>query len=268
MKAVRNLVVIGDTHFCSSTALFPPQFQIHDGQFIIASATQKVLWSYWESFWDWTNRLLHGEPYALIHNGDLVDNKHHDTLQLASGSEAIQLRVAEHCMKPRIAKAEVYYQIRGTPAHSGSLGDLEEMAAQRMGAKPDAEGNYSRYELAVQLGKDLIHFAHHIPTTTRAAYRSSPLMALIAESFTQAGEWGEKPPTILVRSHAHGYVEVKVANCRAVLVPSWQGKTEYVWKKSTIAQPVIGGIVIRQGEFGTHIRERIFKLPGAEVEKL
>jgi hypothetical protein len=263
----KNIVVIGDTHCGSSVGLNPPRVLLDDGLEVVARGHSRIIWNYWQDFWKWVYQRLDGQPFVLVHNGDAVDNRHHHSLQLLAGSLATQKDIAQTVLEPHVKKAEAFYMIRGTPAHSGESAELEESLAKSLGAVPE-RGSYTRNELWVQLGKEVIHFAHHIPTSGSHAYKSSPAMRLMAQAFADAGEWGLRPPTMMVRSHVHDYIEVKRPNCRVVVCPCWQGKTGFIWKKDTITQPVLGGLLIRLGDEGVHVRERVYRLPRAKVVRV
>jgi len=265
------IVVVGDTHFGSLVALAPPVIDCADGQQLIASNLQKLIWSYWCNFWNWTEDVLGGDPFILVHNGDMCDGRHHRCLQLADGGKLnTQQAIAEEVMTPHVKRAQAYYQISGTPAHAGESSEVEESVAKHLGAVKDTEGKrWTRQTLWVQTKTgEVIQFAHHIATSSAHAYKSSPAMRLMAQAFADAGERGLKPPNIMVRSHVHDYIEVKRQNCRVVVCPCWQAKTGFIWKKDTITEPVIGGLIIRQGEYGIHIREKTFTLPRPELIKL
>lgn len=265
MKSIRNIVTIADTHCGSSVGLAPPTVRLDDGHVVHIEGHSKFIWQCWGNFWDWVYDRLAGEPFVLVHNGDVVDNQHHGTLQVISGNPALQKSVAVRVLEPHTKKAAAYYQIRGTPAHTGEQAHLEEDIAKTLGAKGESADTLSRYELWVQLGKEIIHFAHHIPTSSAHAYKSSPAMRLMAQAFADAGEWGLKPPTMMVRAHGHDYIEVKRPNCRVVVCPCWQAKTGWIWKKDTISQPVIGGLLIRLGSEGVHVRERVYRIPRPDM---
>lgn len=269
VESIRDLVVISDTHFGSSVALMPPNFKTDDGQTVQQSPTQVKLWQHWTDFWTWTYRRLAGKPFALIHNGDIIDGDHHGTKQLITGNSAIQARMAEECLRPHVAKSKAFYVIRGTEAHVGHSAENEERIAERLGAVMDeSTGSFSRWELWIELGKELLHFSHHIATTTSTAYKSSPLMRTMAAAFSTAGEWGIRAPSFLIRGHCHDYTEVKRSNCRIVTCPCWQVKTGFVYKFNTTDQPVIGGLLIKLGDEGVHVREKIYTIDRPQFVKL
>ena len=259
LAKIKNIVVIGDTHFGSSIALMPEKFVTQDGLLVRPSAPQRQLLEWWREFERFALRITNGEPFITIHNGDIVDGDHHHCVQLVSNNRQAQRQMAEEFLEksPLIKRAEKVYFIAGTAAHAGQSNQDEEAIAKNLGGTRDHLGRYCRQDLWVEMGKDLIQFAHHIGTTSSQAYKSSPAMRLMASMYGAAGEWGFRPPTIMIRSHAHDYVEVKRPNCRVVVCPAWQLKSDWVWGKDTASLPIIGGLVIRQGEEGVHIREFI-----------
>lgn len=255
-----DIVVIGDTHFGSSVGLAPRKVTLDDGHVVNIKGYSKFILDCWEDFWEWVDKLLAGAPFILVHNGDVVDNQHHQTLQVLSGNTCTQKDIALEMMKPIVAKAKAYYQIRGTPAHTGEQAQLEEDIARSLKAVKEGK-NASRYVLWVRMGNQIIHFAHHIPTSGSHAYKSSPAMRLMAQAFADAGEWGLKPPNIMIRSHVHDYIKVARANCQVAICPCWQAKTGFIWKKDTMTEPVLGGLVIRNGKDGVYIKERTYRIP-------
>jgi len=258
---VKNIVVISDTHFGSTLSICPPKFQLDDGGFYTPSPLQRTLWRYWTDFWGWIDERLDGAPHILVHNGDVLDGVHHKTTTLVSHNLKDQENMSVQCLQPRVDKALKFFQIRGTEAHVGPSADCEERIAKRLNADVDPDTNqHSRWELTMKFGREILHFSHHIGTTSSTAYESSAPMREIAASFIEAGQWGDVSPTILVRSHRHRYIEVKPANCRIVVTPAWQAKTPFVFKMDRMRSPMFGGLLIRLGDEGVHIREKIYTI--------
>ena len=256
LSQIKNIVVIGDTHCGSSAAIMPPSFCLRDGQPVGMSPRQAQLWGWWREFWDkFVPHVTKGEPFVLVHNGDIVDGAHHGCTQLVTANMDKQREMAKMLLEPVVAKAQAFYCISGTAAHAGQSNADEETVARELGAKIDENKNRCRQDLWIEMSDALIQFAHHIGTTSSAAYKSSPAMRTMAAMFTAAGEHGFRPPNMMIRSHAHDYVEVKRANCRVTVCPAWQLKSDWMWGKDTTSLPIIGGLVIRQGEDDVHIRE-------------
>lgn len=265
---IKNIVGISDTHFGSQYSICPPKVKLDAGGFYTPSVIQRKLWTYWEDFWEWTYDHLDGAPFVLAHIGDVIDGQHHGSVDTVSGNLEDQTDIAVNALKPHVNKAHKYFQIRGTEAHSGKSAQEEEAIAKALGAERDKEtGAYSRYELTIKFGPEIVHFAHHIGTTTSTAYESSALMREIATAFVESGQWGVPPATIYVRGHRHRYMEVKARKTRIVVCPGWQAKTPWVHRIDRLRVPQFGGLIIRLGEEGVHIRERLYTIShGIDVQ--
>lgn len=253
MKPIRNLVIISDTHFGCRLALCPPEgATLDDGGIYLPSRMQKVVWSWWEEFWgEWVPKNTRGEPFILVHNGDVIDGVHHGATTQISQNIKDQRDLAIKVLKKQVAKAEKFFSVRGTPAHVGQSSIHEEEVAEALDAKPNRDGQHSRYELWYKLGDHLIHFLHHIGTTSSSAHESSAVNAELAAEFVEASRWGEKSPTCIVRSHRHRAIEIRLPTragyATAVVTPAWQLKTNFAFKiaGARLSPPQIGGVLIR-----------------------
>jgi hypothetical protein len=263
---IRNIVVVGDAHCGSTTGLLPPGCLDDDGQPLGLSPLQRWLWVKWEDFWEWAYGTIGPHPFAFVFLGDACDGRHHGTTQLVSANIAVQQAIAMRALAPIVKRATRSFFIRGTEAHVGQAAETEETLAKSLLHKE--HGTCSQFDLWIKMGRDTIHFAHHIATTTSAAYKSSPLMRLMAAAFAAAGEHNFKAPNIMVRGHCHDFTGVQRPRHRVVTCPSWQGKTAHVWKFSTVEPVVVGGLIIRRGDDGVHIRERLYTQPQPRVVRL
>lgn len=247
---VRRLVVISDTHCGCAMGLCPPSFALDDGGEYQASRLQRVVWGWWEEFWgEFVPHATRGEPYAIVHNGDVIDGSHHKGTTQITHNIGTQRRIAEVCLRPHITRAAAYYHIRGTEVHIGQSGEDEEAVARALGAKPDGEGRHAQWEFRATIGNRLIHFTHHISTSTSPYAESGGLMREIVNMYVECGQSGDRPVDLIVRSHRHRTMEVTVpgkhGKCTAIATPAWQLKTPYVFRTGArLTQPQIGGVVI------------------------
>ena len=257
-KLPRNVVVISDTHVGGRTALCPPTVQLDDGGVYTPSKQQKILYGWWREFWDeFVPHVTKGEPYVVVHNGDCVDGAPHGSVAQISHLMDDQVVAAIDLMGPivRNKKVQSYYHIRGTEAHIGKSGELEERTAKALGAVKDDDGRFARWELWLRMGdgknEHLVHFLHHIGSTGSTHYESSAVMAELAAELTEAARWGENPASAIVRSHRHRSIEVRIPSSHgwrfAVVTPAWQLKTPFAYKipGARLAPSQIGGIVLR-----------------------
>lgn len=259
-KPIHNLVVVSDTHCGDGLALCPPEVRLDDGGTYKQSKLQRVLWAWWKEFWDeFVPTATHGEPFSVVHNGDAIDGVHHNSTNQITHNLATQRGIAQTILEPVVEAAEGrYYHIRGTEAHVGKSAESEEELARNLGAIPNDDGQFSRYELRKIVGNGLVHCLHHVGTTGSNAYEATAVHKELVETYTEAARWGTRPPDIIVRSHRHRHIETSIPNrrlvngawvhgkARAVVTPAWQSKTPFAWKipGARLSTPQFGGIVI------------------------
>ena len=262
-KEIRNVVVFSDTHVgCQMGLCHPDGAALDDGGTYTPSALQVKVWRLWESFWgEWVPRVTHDEPFAVVFNGDAIDGSHHGSTTQWSHNLKDQVAHAEKIFAPGVEACEGrYYHIRGTEAHVGQSGNEEERLAKAVGAIADGQGRYARWELWKRIAKNLVHFTHHIGTTSSSAHETSAINAELASAFNESGRWGHEAPAIIVRSHRHRSAEIRLpaawGYATAIVTAAWQLKTPFVYRipGGRNSTPQIGGALIRHGDEELHTR--------------
>lgn len=277
----RSLIVVSDTHSGCKLSLCPDRpVQLDGGGQYTASNFQKQIRKLWEEFWgEWVPLVTNGEPYDLVHNGDAIEGVHHGSTTQISHNMMDQRRMAAIVLKPIVEQCKAgggkYYHIRGTEAHVGQSGEHEETLAKDLGAVPNDEGQYARWDLWKRVGTDrgpLVNLLHHIGTTGSAAHEASAVNAELTAMFVEAARWRQEPPDFVVRSHRHRSIAVDVETGRghgaAIVTPCWQGKTPFAWKipGGRVSQPQFGGIMIRQGERSNYYDRKIWSIERSRTE--
>lgn len=274
---VRHIVVVSDLHIGCQLGLCPKDGgRQAEGGVYTPSAFQQQLYSMWDAFWnDEIPRITEGEPYDIVINGDILDGSHHQSVSQWTHNITDQAAAALEILQPiRDACRGQFYVIRGTEVHVGKSGQDEEWLARELKAVPTKTKQFSRYELWKKLGGGLIHFTHHIGTTSSSAYESTAVYRELVESFVEAARWKERPPDVIVRSHRHRHfvVEVATGNGKAtsVVTPAWQGKTPFAHRIAGArqSQPQFGGIILtwsRKERF-IYERHRVWRLDRPEAE--
>lgn len=283
---MNNIVYISDTHCGCRVALCPPKgIRLDGGGWYHPSELQQKMYAMWEHFWDvFVPEVTHGEPYVVVMNGDAVDGSHHKSKTQISQNFADQHNIAMELLAPIVERAETYYHIRGTEAHVGQSAENEEILARSLGAKPNAQGEYSRFDLWKTIGPsgDLVHFLHHVGSTGSQAYEATAVHKELTESYIEAARWGRRPPTAIVRSHRHRSIEINIPTqldpnepnetqqAMAVVSACWQGKTPFVWKipGGRLSTPQFGGGVLRYHEKDRVLfnRAKVWTVERSEVE--
>lgn len=269
----RNLVVISDTHCGCKLGLCPPTpIPLDMGGTYTASVFQQKMWALWLEFWNaWVPTVTRGEPFDVVHNGDAIDGRHHNSTTQITHDLEDQSRIAEAVLTPIVQRARdsggQYYHIRGTEAHVGQSGENEERLARSLGATPNEHGQYARFDLWKRVGGScLVHLLHHVGTTSSAAHETSAVNAELTAEYVEAARWRREPPDFIVRSHRHRSCAVDLNSAKgyaaAIVTPAWQGKTPYVWKipGARLSEPQFGGVLIRQGDEEFYYRRKVWSL--------
>lgn len=274
MTAIRQAVVVSDLHCGCQFGLCPPEVTLDGGGSYRASGLQGKVWRYWDQFWNrYVPRVTRSEPWVLILNGDAIDGVHHGVNTLATSNISDQVGIAEACLRGPVSQAAALYVVRGTEVHVGQSGEDEETLAKRLGAKPDANGRHSRFELRLKLGEALVDVQHHIATVNSNAYETTALTREFVTACEEAGRNGQQRPDCIIRSHRHRYAETRVpvkggygivATC-----PGWQLKTPLTYRMPGARQalPQFGGLVLRYGdEDGLYVRARVWTIERTPIE--
>jgi hypothetical protein len=279
---VRTLIVVSDTHCGCRLGLFNPNVPVRldDGGFYRASELQEKMWAFWREFWDeWVPTVTKGEPYDICHNGDVIEGVHHHATTQVSHNINDQKRIALAVMLAEVERCKKsggsYYHIRGTAAHVGQSSIFEDEVAEALGAVPNTQGQFARYDLWKRVGDAagaLVHLLHHIGTTSSAAHESSAVNAELTAEYVEAARWNREPPDFIVRSHRHRSIAVDLNSAKGyaagIVTPAWQGKTPFAWKipGARISEPQFGGIAIRQGDEENYYRRKVWSLDRSPVE--
>lgn len=269
VKEIRNIVVISDTHVgCRLGLCHRDGAELDDGGTYYPSKLQQRLWEMWEEFWgEWVPHVTHGEPFAVVHNGDCIDGVHHNAVTQWSHNLEDQVEHAYKILKPVVELCEGrYYHIRGTESHVGKSATEAERLAKRLGAVPNEEGQHARYELWLRCGNHLCHFLHHIGTTSSAQHETSAVNAELTAIYADSGRWGLESPMIVCRSHRHRCSEVRLpcagGYATVFVTPGWQLKTPFAWRVAgtRVSTPQVGGSLIRLGDEELYTRHKVWDI--------
>lgn len=269
-KMINNIIVVSDLHCGCQLGLCPSRkIPLDGGGSYESSLLQKKVWRMWRKFWsEWVVKVTRKGKFAVVLNGDALNGNPHGAISNITDNMADQLTIAKMVLEPIVEACEGrYYHIRGTEAHVGKSGQYEEMLAESLGAIPDGNDNYARWEMWLRMNEPLIHFSHHIGATGSSAYESTAVYKEYVEACVESGRWKEETPDLIIRSHRHRYFKTEVEGekgaAMVVVTPGWQLKTPYVYRMPSgrISTPHIGGILIRTGdEDPIYTRSKIWKI--------
>lgn len=271
MKKV--ITVVSDLHVGSSIGLCRGEgMRLADGGGYEPSRFQQELWRAWNLFLKFSGE-IGGDKRILVINGDLVDGAHHNTVALATNNIEVQEAEAVAILKAAASAFDEVFVVRGTEAHTQPGAQSDERIAKAIGCEVDVlTGQFSRWQLWLDVDGVVMNIAHHIGTTSSAAYESSAVMREMVAALVEAGQWGQKLPDVIVRSHRHRFIEVSIPSARgrirAVVTPSWQLRTPYVERLDRMRMPHIGGVVFSVEEKQCQVYEKIYPMKNAKVLKV
>ncbi len=248
------IAVTSDHHTNSTLGLSPASVTLDDGGSYRPSRLQNKLRRHWVAFVEQSQRMkeVYGGSLISVFNGDVTDGDHHQTRQIISANRSEIVRVAVRTLAPLVEISDRSYFIRGTSAHAGNSAELEEQIARELGGE-EMDGSHSVYSLLLDVQGVTIDFAHHT-TMGRVKWTArNAANKIAADAIFQAGEHSLAPPNLVIRSHNHRWSDSydNYASCRAICTPSWQFKTEFVYRIDASAVAEIGGlwIIVEDGQY-------------------
>lgn len=218
-----SVVFVSDMHVGSAYAVFPERFKLSTGSIGHLNVGQRYLWDCWQDFLE----RLPKQFNILILNGDIINgqNKKESAADLTEVDPAWQQRAALSLLEPLAERAGKIWMTQGSTYHSGEVGRWEEQLARELGAEPDDWGHYAWDWLLLDVEGVKLDIAHSQSVVLR--YVGMPLER--EQQFDKIiQDWKGGSANVIVRSHAHRYVETHVELQQAVGTASWQLQPRYV----------------------------------------
>jgi hypothetical protein len=239
-----TLLIVGDLHVNSTVAICTPTVNLDDAGEYHQSPGQAWLWGHWQTLLSIAVRV---PDLVTIFNGDLCEGDTKDrSHQMISRNEATIQRMTTDLIEPLVRMSRAAYIIRGTEAHTGKSGALEEAIANDLDLPGPSAGVHSWYTLPLSISGVRLDIAHSMsggggmPWTRRNAANG-----LASRTVMEYACRGEKPPNYVVRSHIHRAGDSHDAYpCRALITPCWTLATSYVTKLAPSSLADVGAIFI------------------------
>lgn len=246
-RVVRNppiklVVVPSDFHFGSTVGLCSPLFETDEGSGYVANDIQGWLWECWtDAIGPWLRGICKRDPFALVINGDMIEGRHHGTMQLIHHDIEVHKRLASHVIKPLADRASKTYVVRGTEVHTRTS---EDAVAEQIEARPDPTTKRFCWEqLQLRVDGLLCHFKHHMGSSLRPWTSAAGLGVSLAIEQQLAVEYCHEAPTVVVRSHRHKFGLYQGPSGLIVATPPWQMLTRFA-RQVTQASLAVPGIVV------------------------
>jgi len=241
--------LIADLHSGSSVSLCKPVTHLDDGGTYHASKAQKELFYDWEDLLDKIEHKRLDRLYTVA-NGDIAEGDYKNrSKQLITRNKSSIVAMTTDLITPLIDMSDGVFFVRGTMAHTGKSGELEELIAQNFDntiSNPDTEAK-SWYWLPLKVEGVRMDISHETNGGGgRPFNRFSSIDRLASDTvFSYANDRKEDPPHLVIRGHIHQYKDsFSHFRTRAITLPAWTLATEYVNKIAPGALADIGAVLI------------------------
>lgn len=242
------VIVISDTHVNSTKALAPPRIQLDDEQTVTPSPFQKRLWKAYQKFVTEARADTEGYERVVVLNGDLgeLDTKRR-SYQIITPNKATILEMTIDALTDIAELGDRLYVVRGTPAHIGKSGWLEEAVAKNFEhAVPYSLKVMSHWHLKGKVNGVGLDIAHHGQTSGYPQNRNAAADRLAHRTWQDYIVRGERPPQIVVRSHMHHKLMGDWQQTNVFFTPCWQGHTDFTYRiGAENDNSDIGGLVFK-----------------------
>lgn len=246
---METTLIISDMHVGSSVALCQPAAQLDDGGTHNLSRGQSWLWDNWQRLLEAVDKDRRGPLWTIV-NGDAVEgDTKNRSLQLITRNPATLTRWTAEILDPLAKLSAGLFVLRGTAAHGGQSGNLEEDVAGDLGAiKCPETGAASWWSLLWQCAGVTMDIAHHPRGGAGGApaYRRGFIDRMAWQTMDLYEERGERAPMLVIRSHVHRYFDSYGSNrrVRAITTPAWTLATEYIHRIAPSELADIGAVMV------------------------
>lgn len=250
------LVFLSDIHAGSNVGMLHPDgVQTDDETWIYPSKPQRWLWEKHEQMIADVDAITDGYTRCLFLNGDLTEGVHHRTHQILSPDKGVHIQAAADVLSRGILRLpfESVHLIRGTPAHVDNAAGLEKSVAAKLNhmgypvQRHPASNSFVWPYVYAEFDGLLVDVRHHGRAGQREHTRKA-YSALYAQDIWQSHVAdGRRPPDIAVRAHLHRFIDSGPDHrgiTRAIQMPCWQLRTQFIYRIGAETLPDIGVVVI------------------------
>ena len=182
--------------------------------------------------------------YDLVKVGDWIEIP-------SLGVDGDVMDMALETIEPALDVSDEFFIIRGTAAHTGLSGWLEEQISKDIGAvESNEENNHSWWELLLECEGVLYDITHHGPLGRKPWTKANSINSMIAELIIKYRN--KRCPDVVLRHHNHRYARSDDSyGVDGYGLPAWELKTDNVRRIGAIEASDIGGMyfVNAKGEY-------------------
>lgn len=271
---VSILVAISDTHCNSTVGLCPPVVDLDDGGRYHSSLAQSAVWKCWLDFWRIVRDMKQDLDAQVItvSNGDAIDRNKHTAHQSITTNEATAIAITAQAFEPLEKVSDHLCIIRGTAAHVGRGGNLEEQLAQVYTHDfliPDTRsGTNTWWRWQPEIEGVRFDISHHPATSSRRPWTrdaaASRLSAILRIRYLEAGL---PVPDVAIRSHVHCAASSgRLSKPETFILPAWELTSHFGHRLggTQVVEPV-GGLIFVLDDGGYDVSLKIWEARTRQV---
>jgi len=241
----------------------PPRWVNPDGQTIIRSKGQKILWEQWRENWEIIAKLRKKSRLVIIFNGDAIEGNHNGSTQTLTKNLDVQSDMHTTCMEyaMNVAKfndGDLMYYLKGTEIHTQDKEDKIARDFKTMNGKylvkpivePTAEkewrdGSFARDKLVLDVNGVLFDIAHQRFNRGRRAWTTTnPMRAQLTSYYLDCLNYDMPIPRYIIGSHWHVNLTTEIerpkGKIRGFITPSFKLKDRFAYKVASLDINSIG----------------------------
>ncbi len=270
-------VSVGDCHIGCRNGLCPPSVVMDDGDEHLPSKVQRAFYDSWCDFWQTMAEIAkvkRPRSINVVFGGDMVDKNVHKSgatwarnpkdLKNAA-AEVVEIPFAK--FKKVVPKIKIFaFVLRGTEAHAGRDGYIEEWLAADIGAERSTEGANTASWWVLDIkdsGGVWLNFQHHPEASSyREHTDGNAARTCASDIFLSRARYGKKSPDVAIRHHSHRFQDGgRNLPVHCLFNWGWQYKTSYIHRRGggTKTLPV-GGLWLLC-EDGDYIWDELHYIP-------
>jgi hypothetical protein len=255
-----RVLLAGDLHCGHMAGLTPKGYQIPESH---DNPVHRTFAQFQRETWDFFDKsIMSLKPFThAIWNGDLIDGsgKKSKGTELITTDRLLQGEMAQKVIETVDAGVNVISF--GTGYHTGEGEDFESVIAANTGAIINAEN-------LLKIGDVIFNVKHHVGGSGTPYGAATPILrdAIWSDLWSQLED--NPNAQIIVRSHAHTFIQVDDGSRHAIVLPALQGAFTKFGTRRCSKIVHWGFVYVDIYSDGTFDLHRVIYLPDSQKRKL
>jgi predicted phosphodiesterase len=254
---MKRLLIVGDLHVGKKQAIMPDEVYIDTEELertITASPLQNRIFGKWEEMVDEV-----GKVDAVLCMGDICDGFNYRSHGTGLWTSDINLQVTVATELLSMIKTNKYIGVQGSFYHVG-----DNMSSDR--AVMESFAGVFADELSVNIGECRVHASHFVGVSSSgSAYRTTPIAREMMLASINSDDYGKFD--LIVRGHAHYFVQVNFTRSKGIICPCWCGRDEFVARQTLAFNPHLGYVLVNVDGNDLSVDPHVFTLKNKELIK-